>query len=165
MAEGFASKVAVKVCSKVADRRGGAAVAASVVEEMCSPSGISADQTKKEAVTAVTKDTGRGTKEKTVEWTSEALRAAQEADGEIKPIFKWKRVFQKPTEEKEEEVRRPLKEYGDELQRMEGGEYETMDEARSGGGSEEKPGGQESATNSATGEHSLGPRDDPRRST
>ena len=63
---------------------------ASLVEEMCSPSGIPAEQTKKEAITAVINDTGRGTTEKTAEWTSEALRAAQESDGEIKPILKWK---------------------------------------------------------------------------
>ena len=39
------------------------------------------------------------------------------------------------------------------------------DEARSGGESKEKPGGQEVAKNSATGEHSLGARDDPGRPT
>ena len=48
---------------------------------------------------------------------------------------------------------------------MQGVEHATMDEARSGGGSEEKPTGQEVATNSATGEHLLGPRDDPGRPT
>ena len=62
---------------------------------MCSPSGTSADQTK-EAVTAVINDTGRGIKEKTVKCTSEALRAAQEADGEIKSILEWKETFQEP---------------------------------------------------------------------
>ena len=31
-----------------------------------------------------------------MEWTSEALRAAQEADSEIKPIFEWKETFQEP---------------------------------------------------------------------
>ena len=39
----------------------------------------------------------------------------------------------------------------------------TTDEDQAGGGSKEKPGGQEAATNSTTGEHSLGPRDDPER--
>ena len=52
----------------------------------------------KEAVTAVINDTGRGTKEKTVDWTSEALRAVQEADSENKPILEWKEAFQEPTE-------------------------------------------------------------------
>ena len=61
----------------------------------------------------------------------------------------------------DEEMRQPLEEHGDEQQRMEGVEHATMDEARSGGGSEEKPAGQEVATNSATAEHLLGPRDDP----
>ena len=41
-------------------------------------------------------DTGRGTKEKTADWTSEALRAAQEADGEIKPILDQKETIQEP---------------------------------------------------------------------
>ena len=84
MAEGVFSKVSDEVCSEVADRRGGAAEVASL---RCSPSGIPSDQRKREAGTAVINDTGRGNKEKTVEWTSEALRAAQEADGEIKPIL------------------------------------------------------------------------------
>ena len=88
--EGVTSKVAEEVCSEAADRRGGAAEAASLVEEMCSPNGIPADQTKKEAVTAVINDTGRATKKKPVEWTSEAIRAAQEADSEIKAISVWK---------------------------------------------------------------------------
>ena len=92
---------------RVSRRRDGVAKATSLVEEMCSPSGIPAEQTKNEAVTAMINDTGRGTKEKTVEWTSEALRAAQEADSENKPILKWKEVFQEPIEEKEEKVRRP----------------------------------------------------------
>ena len=35
---------------------------------------------------------------------------------------------------KEEEMRRPSEEHGDELQRMEGVEHASMDEARSGGG-------------------------------
>ena len=47
---------------------------------------------------AVIKDTGRETKEKTVEWISEALHAAQEADSEIKPILEWKETFQEPPE-------------------------------------------------------------------
>ena len=55
-----------------------------------SASEIPADQTKKEAITEVINDTGRGTKDKTVKWTSEALRAAQEDDVEIKPILEWK---------------------------------------------------------------------------
>ena len=74
----------------VAVRRDGEAEAASLVEEICSPSEIPADQTKKEAITEVINDTGSGTKDKTVKWTSEALRAAQEDDGEIKPILGWK---------------------------------------------------------------------------
>ena len=88
------SEVAGKECSEVADRRGRAAEAASVVEEMCSPSGIPADQIKKEAVRAVSNNTGHGTKEKSVKWTSEALRAAQDTDSEIKPILEWKKAFQ-----------------------------------------------------------------------
>ena len=64
---------------------------------------------------------------------------------------------------KRRKCERPSEEHGDELQRMEGVEHATMNEARSGGGSEEKPEGQEVATNSATGEHLLGPRDDPGR--
>ena len=95
-AEGVTSNVAEEVCSEVADSRGDPAEAASLVEDMCSPSGTPADQTKKEDVTAVMNDTGRETKEKTVEWTSEALRAAQEADSEIKPILEWKETFQEP---------------------------------------------------------------------
>ena len=67
--------------------------------------------------------------------------------------------------EDEERVRQPPEEHGDELQRMERVEHATMDEARSGGGSEEKPAGQEVAMNSASGEHLLGPRDDPGRPT
>ena len=67
--------------------------------------------------------------------------------------------------EDEEEVRQPPEEHGDELQRMEGVEHATMNEARSDGGSEEKPAGQEVATNSATVEHLLGPRNDPGRPT
>ena len=63
-------------------------------------------------------------------------------------------------------MQRPPEEDGYELQRMEGVEHATMDEARSGGGWKEKPAGQEVATNSATGgEHLLGPRDDPGRPT
>ena len=31
-----------------------------------------------------------------MEWSSEALRAAQEADSEIKPILEWKETFQEP---------------------------------------------------------------------
>ena len=58
--------MAEEVCSVVADRRGGAAEAASVVEEIGSSSEIQADQTNKEAVTTVTNDTGRGTMEKSV---------------------------------------------------------------------------------------------------
>ena len=69
------------------------------------------------------------------------------------------------TEEKEEKVRRSSEEHGYELQRMEGVEYATTDEARVGGESEEKPGGQEAATNFASGEHSLAPMDDPGRPT
>ena len=95
VADGVTSSVAGEVCREAADRRGSAAVATSLDEQMCSPCGIPADQTKK-AVTAVINDTGRGTKEKTVEWTSEALRAAQEADSEIKMIFVWKKTFQEP---------------------------------------------------------------------
>ena len=83
----------------------------------------------------------------------------------MKPILKWKEVFQEPIEKNDEKVRRSLEEHGDELQRMEGVEQATTDEARSGGGSEEKLGGQEAAKNSATGGHSLGPRDDPGRPT
>ena len=60
---------------------------------------------------------------------------------------------------------RLLEEHEDELQRMGGVEHATMDEARTGGGSEEKPAGQRVATNSATDEHLLGPRDDPARPT
>ena len=86
-AEFITRNVAEEDCRVVADRRGGAAEAASLVEEMYSPSRIPADQTQKEAVTAVINATGRRTKEKTVEWTSEALRTAQEADDEIKPIL------------------------------------------------------------------------------
>ena len=48
---------------------------------------------------------------------------------------------------------------------MEGVEYAMMDEARCVGGSKEKPAGQEAATNSATGEHVLGPRGVPGRPT
>ena len=44
-------------------------------------------------------------------------------------------------------------------------EQATTDEARSGGGSEEKHGGQKVVKNSATGEHLLGPRDEPGRPT
>ena len=62
-------------------------------------------------------------------------------------------------------MQQPPQEHGDELQRMEGVKRATMDEARSGGGAEEKPAGQEVVTNSATGEHLLGPRDDPGRPT
>ena len=40
-----------------------------------------------------------------------------------------------------------------------------MNEARSDGGSEEKPTGQDVATNSATGKHLPGPTDDPGRPT
>ena len=87
------------VCSEVADCLGGAAKAASFVEEICSPSGIQANQMKEEAVTAVINDTSRGTKEKTMEWASEALHAAQEADSTIKPILEWKETFQESTEE------------------------------------------------------------------
>ena len=57
-------------------------------------------------------------------------------------------------------MRQSPEEHGDELQRIEGVEHATMDESRSGGGSEDQPAGQEVATNSATGEHLLGPRDD-----
>ena len=96
MDEGVTSKVAEEVCSEAADSRGGAAEAASLVEVMCLSSEIPADQTKKEDVKAVMNDTGRGTKEKTVNWTSEALRAAQEADCKIKPIFEWMETFQEP---------------------------------------------------------------------
>ena len=55
-----------------------------------------------------------------MEWTSESLRTAPEANSEIKPILEWKEAFQEPTEEKEEEMRRPLEEHGDELQHMKG---------------------------------------------
>ena len=96
MADDVTSKVAEEICSEVADSRGGAAEAASLVVEMFLPSETLADQTKKEAVTAVIYDNGRETKGKTVEWTSEALRAAQEADSEIKPILEWKETFQEP---------------------------------------------------------------------
>ena len=75
------------VGSDVADRGGVAAEAACVVEEMYSPSEIPANETKKEAVTAVIIDTGRGTKGKAVEWTSDVVRVAQKADIEIKPIL------------------------------------------------------------------------------
>ena len=37
---------------------------------------------------SVINDTGRETKKKTMEWTSEALRAAPEVNSEIKPITK-----------------------------------------------------------------------------
>ena len=67
--------------------------------------------------------------------------------------------------EDDEEMRRPPPEHGDELQRMEGVEHSTMDEPRSGGGSEEKTTGQEVATHSATDKHLLGLRDDPGRPT
>ena len=50
----------------------------------------------KESVTTVINEIGRGTKEKTAEWISEALRAVQEADSEIRPIFEWKEIFQEP---------------------------------------------------------------------
>ena len=60
---------------------------------------------------------------------------------------------------------RPSEEHGDEVQRMEEVEHARTDEARGCGGSDEKPGGQETASNSATGEHSLGYRDDPGRPT
>ena len=46
---------------------------------------------------------------------------------------------------------------------MEGVEHATMNEDRSDGGSEEKPAREEVATNSATGKHLPGPRDDPGR--
>ena len=72
------------------------------------------------------------------------------------------KVFQEPTEEKEE-VRRPSEEHGEELQRMKGVEHATTDDARGVGGSEEQPGGHQAAKNSATSEHSLRPRDDPGR--
>ena len=165
VADSVTSKLTEEVCSEVADRRGGAAEVACVVREMRSPSGIPADQTKNVAVTAVINDTGRETKEKTVEWTNEALCTAQEADNEIKPISEWKEAFQEPTEDDEDEMRRPLKERGDEQQHIEGGEHATTNEARGGGGSEEKPGSQEATKNSTTGEHFLGPRDDPARPT
>ena len=96
LAGGVSSKVAGEERSEVADRRGCAAEVVSVVREMCSPSGIPTVQMKKEAVTAVINDTGRGTKEKTMEWTSEAQRTAQEADSEITPTLEWKEAFQEP---------------------------------------------------------------------
>ena len=65
----------------------------------------------------------------------------------------------------EEEMQRPSEEYGSEVQRMEGVEHATTDEARSSGGSEEKPGGHEASKHSATCEHSLGPSDGPGRPT
>ena len=106
MADGVSSNVPDGDASEVADCRGGAAEAACVVREMCSQSGFPADQTKKEAVTAVINVTGRETKEKTKEWNSEA----QETDSEIKPILEWKEAFQEQTEEEGEEMRRPSKE-------------------------------------------------------
>ena len=48
---------------------------------------------------------------------------------------------------------------------MEGVEHATMNEARSDGGSEEKPAGQEVPVNSATVVYLPGPRDDPGRPT
>ena len=68
-------------------------------------------------------------------------------------------------EDEVKEVRRTSEEHGDEIHHMEEVEHATTDEDRVGGGSDEKPGGQEAATNPATGEHSLGPTDDPRRPT
>ena len=62
-------------------------------------------------------------------------------------------------------MRRPSEEHGDKLQRMEGVEHETTDEARSCVGSEKKPEGQEVATNYATGEQALEPKNDPGRPT
>ena len=56
-------------------------------------------------------------------------------------------------------MRQPPEEHGDELQRMVGVEHAVINEARSDGGSKEKPAGQEVATNSATGEHLPRPRD------
>ena len=67
--------------------------------------------------------------------------------------------------EEEFEMRRAPKEDGDEHQRMEGVGHATMDEAPSGEGWEKKPAGQKVATNSATGEHLPGPRNDPGRPT
>ena len=64
-----------------------------------------------------------------------------------------------------EEVQQPPEEDGDELQRIEGVEHATMNDARSDGGSEDKSTGQEVAANYATGEHLPGPRDDPGRPT
>ena len=48
--------------------------------------------------------------------------------------------LQESTEEKEGEVRRLSEEHGDELQSMERVKHATTDEARSGGGSDEKRG-------------------------
>ena len=36
-----------------------------------------------------------------MEWTSEALRAAQETDSEIQPIFEWKETFHEPNGKEE----------------------------------------------------------------
>ena len=132
VADVVSSIVAEDLCSEVADRRGGAAEAACVAEEMCSPSGILADKTKKETVTAVINDTGSGTKEKTVEWTCEELRAAQEADSEIPPTLEWN------------------EEHDDELQRMKEVQHATTNAARGCGRSDEKTGGPIAAKNTAT---------------
>ena len=69
-------------------------------------------------------DTGRETKQKTVEWSSEALRAAQEADSEIKPILEWKETFLEPPEKEVVMVHgfatRSYVQQWDKLHRMEG---------------------------------------------